>query len=279
MGRRRGLRSRRSDQHRVEESARSQHHRGLCRGNAGPGPDTLNPYAKAPWVIGVAAGTKEGGLAGFSSRGTPRERRLGNADPLDDYDAPTIVAPGTGREFEANASRFTAAIVSTRSTTNVVANGSTDDLEIDPALVPFYTQISGTSMATPFIAGVVALMLDADITLQPDAVKTILTTTATRMPGFEDFEVGAGYVNAYAAVDQVFKRKKAYGAFVAPAFNYKINTTWGPAEAFTVNYAPQPPGPASSNTYRFTVEPGTGIIDVRIDFGTSDATSQGNSLG
>ena len=251
----------------------------FAAGNAGPGPDTLNPYAKAPWVIGVGAGTKEGGLAGFSSRGTPKERRLSNADPYDDYDAPTLVAPGTGREFDANASRFTAAIVSTRSVTNIVANGLTDDTEIDPGLVPFYTEISGTSMATPFVAGVAALMLDADITLQPDQIKQILVETTSRMPGYEEFEVGAGYVNAYAAVDKVFKRKKAYGSFVTPPFTYKITTAWGAAEAFTVNYSPQPPGPDSANTHRFTVQAGTGILDVRIDFGNTDATSQGNSLG
>jgi hypothetical protein len=31
--------------------------------------ESLNPYSVAPWVIGVAAGTKDGKLADFSSRG------------------------------------------------------------------------------------------------------------------------------------------------------------------------------------------------------------------
>ena len=35
-----------------------------------------------------------------------------------------------------------------------------------------------------------ALMLDADPTLTPDEIKAILTNTASRMPGFDDFEVG-----------------------------------------------------------------------------------------
>jgi serine protease AprX len=252
----------------------------FAAGNAGPGPDTLNPYAKAPWVIGVAAGTKEGGLAGFSSRGTPKDRRLSNSDPNDDYDAPTLTAPGTGREFETNAAKFTAAIVSTRAVSNVVANGATDDTEIPPAYVPFYTQISGTSMATPFVAGVAALMLDANPLLTPDEIKQILVSTASRMPGYEEYEVGAGCINAYAAVDSVFKRSKPYGTFVTPAFNYRIDTAWGPAQSFTVNYTPQAPGPDSTNTFRFTVDPGIGIVDVRIDYGNNAATEQtGNSLG
>ena len=134
----------------------------FAAGNSGPGKDTINPYAKAPWVIGVAAGTKEGGLAGFSSRGVPAADRLGNADPNDDYNAPTITAPGTGREFESNAGKFTSDVVSVRSATNIFANGLTADTELPAAYLPYYTQISGTSMATPFIAGTIALMLDAD---------------------------------------------------------------------------------------------------------------------
>ena len=74
-------------------------------------------------------------------------------------------------------------------------------------------------MATPYVAGVVALMLDADPTLSPDEVRQIITETATRMPGYADFEVGAGYINAYAAVDKVFNRAKNYNTFNNPTFN------------------------------------------------------------
>src|SRR5207248_10354179 len=93
------------------------------------------------------------------------------------------------------------------------ANGLDADTEIPVGLIPFYTQISGTSMATPFVAGVVALMLDADPTLNPDEIKQILTQTATTMPGYKDYEVGAGYVNAYAAADKVYNRAKTYQNF------------------------------------------------------------------
>src|SRR6185295_13907826 len=208
---------------------------------------------KAPWVIGVAAGSKEGDLADFSSRGVRRDIRLSNEDPNDDFNAPAITAPGTGRIYETNAGKFTSAIVSTRSTVNLVANGLDADAELPPAYIPFYTQISGTSMATPFIAGVVALMLDADPTLSPDQVKSILTQTASRMPGFEDFEVGAGYVNVYAAVDKVINRSRAYGQSFNHTFNAQF-TVSGPApEHAHVDYSPAGmPGPDSANAHSFT---------------------------
>src|SRR5438270_2701169 len=68
-------------------------------GNDGSAKNTLSPYAQAPWVIGVAAGTKDGMLADFSSRGLPREERLSDSDPANDNEAPTITAPGNGRFF------------------------------------------------------------------------------------------------------------------------------------------------------------------------------------
>jgi hypothetical protein len=40
----------------------------FAAGNSG-GPDMLNQHTTSPWVVGVAAGTKDFGLADFSSRG------------------------------------------------------------------------------------------------------------------------------------------------------------------------------------------------------------------
>jgi serine protease AprX len=258
----------------------------FAAGNSGPGRDTMNPYAKAPWVIGVAAGTKEGGLASFSSRGVPQSERLSNSDPNDDYNAPTITAPGTGREFDADSAKFSLAVVSARSKSNIFANGLTDDTEIPVNYLPYYTQISGTSMATPFVAGTVALMLDADPTLSPDDVKQILTDTASRMPGREEWEVGAGYINAYAAVDKVFNRSKAYGLNFTHNFNAKF-TVSGPApEQVHIDYDPTAtPCPAGSNTtctsanaHAFTVQGGMSVLDIFATF-TNLATGDGNTIG
>ncbi len=252
----------------------------FAAGNSGPGRDTHNPYAKAPWVISVGAGTKEGGLAGFSSRGIPKEERLSDNDPNNDFDAPTIVAPGTGREFETNAAKYSAAYVSTRSKSNMFANGLTDDAELPVSAVPFYTQISGTSMATPHIAGVVALMLDADPTLSADEIKQILVNTASRMPGYEEFQVGAGYVNAFAAVDKVFNRAKNYGSYNAPQFNAQYSVSGPAPESFRINYSPTGlPGPGSVNSRNFTVQNGMNVLDVFAKFDNVLQTGDGNTIG
>ncbi|HEV8487423.1 MAG TPA: S8 family serine peptidase [Blastocatellia bacterium] len=263
----------------------------FAAGNSGPGKDTLNPYAAAPWVIGVAAGTKEGGLAGFSSRGIPRADRLSNGDPTDDFTAPAITAPGTGREFASDQGKFTSDVVSVRSKTNVFANGLDADAEIPVAFVPFYTQISGTSMATPFIAGTVGLMLDADPTLTPDQVKQILQQTASQMAGFSEFEVGAGYVNVYAALDKVFNRSKNYGTYSGAVdvrqFNAQFNIS-KPTSAdfpqnpkpFHIDYNPAAlPGPGSSNSTTFIVQPGISVLDVFANIDNALMTGDGNTIG
>jgi serine protease AprX len=248
-------------------------------GNAGPTKNTYNPYAKAPWVIGVAAGTKEGDLADFSSRGTPREERLSNEDPNDDFDAPVITAPGTGRAFESNAGRFTSAIVSTRSTSNLTSNGTTADAELAPGMIPFYTQISGTSMATPFVAGTIALMLDADPTLSPDEIREIITSTATKMPGRADWEVGSGYLNSYAAVDKVFNRSRGYANFQNETYNTQFGEERPPQQAFHIDFNPAVSGAASTNAKTFTVQPGMNVLDVFATVNDPAGEGLGNVVG
>jgi serine protease AprX len=255
-------------------------------GNDGPAKNTLSPYAQAPWVIGVAAGTKEGMLANFSSRGIKREERLADNNPFNDNAAPTLTAPGTGRSFESSFDRFgfTSDIVSVRASTNLTANGTWfsnigADTELSVGMLPFYTQISGTSMATPFVAGVVALMLDADPTLTPDEIKQILIDTTTRMPGYQDFEVGAGYINAYAALDKVYNRSKAYHNFSDVTFNAQFSEERPPVQNFHIDYDPSVSGPGSTNSRNFTVEPNMNVLDVWAQVDTFAEEGTGNFVG
>ena len=144
----------------------------FAAGNEGPGADTLNPYSASPCVISVAAGDKvSGALADFSSRGVKDDK----------LHHPDITGPGVD-------------IIAGRATTGAVTPPYTGDLEFGA----FYSSISGTSMATPHISGVVALMLGVNPNLNLDSVLAALTSTATPMPCALD-ECGAGYVNALEA--------------------------------------------------------------------------------
>ncbi|HSX60158.1 MAG TPA: S8 family serine peptidase [Tahibacter sp.] len=168
----------------------------FAAGNDGPGADTHNPYAQAPWVISVAAGTKDPALAlaDFSSRGNPGESgsfTMPDGQNWTYVNAPTVVAPGVD-------------IVSTRALTGLLpVLALPQDLSLTPQHVPFYTHMSGTSMATPHAAGVVALLLEANPTLLPADVRKALQLGAVPMSGHAGWEVGAGYLDAYAALQIV----------------------------------------------------------------------------
>jgi serine protease len=68
-------------------------------------------------------------------------------------------------------------------------------------LTPIYAYYEGTSMASPHVAGVAALLLAINPALTPDQIDSLLTSTAVDLgaPGRDDF-YGNGLVNAYAAV-------------------------------------------------------------------------------
>ena len=66
-----------------------------------------------------------------------------------------------------------------------------------------YELKSGTSQATPIVAGVIALMLEKNSTLTPAQISEIIETTATSKPATKNNTVGAGIVNALAAVNSI----------------------------------------------------------------------------
>ncbi|MBA6390261.1 S8 family serine peptidase [Colwellia sp. BRX10-3] len=201
-------------------------------GNSGSGEATITGnFKKAPWVITVAAGDKEGKLADFSSRGVKgKGGEVMVGDEMFHWeDRPTVTGPGVD-------------IISTRaSLSSLSALSIGDDSEVmAPNHVPYYTSMSGTSMSAPHVAGIVALMLEANPSLTWREVKAILQETATNMPGRETWEAGAGYANAYAAVKSVVDQSLNFGSTtkIERNFNAKALTSVQAEYAETVTFSP-----------------------------------------
>ncbi len=142
----------------------------------------------APWVLTVGASSHMGtaariddDMAGFSSRGPSR---------FDYLAKPDIVAPGVGLVSMSEPGSF---LYETRPVNRIWG------------LLPFgpapYFSLSGTSMAAPVVSGTVALMLQANPSLTPNAVKAILQYTSETHTGHDYLTQGAGFLNARGAVE------------------------------------------------------------------------------
>ncbi|WP_211371747.1 S8 family peptidase [Marilutibacter maris] len=229
----------------------------FAAGNDGPGEDTHNPYAQAPWVISVGAGEKDGVLTGFSSRGKRGEMgdfTMPDGSQWTYINEPTVVATGVD-------------IISTRDTAGTLPllEAQHDAEAIDPAHLPFYTHMSGTSMATPHVSGIVALMLEANPNLTPAQVKDILQRTATNMTGRLPWEAGAGHVNAYAAVAEAAGLRDDHGATVNAlrSFNANALLTPGSTQPFSFQFSPV----GETGEQSFTVGADAAWVSVRATIG------------
>ena len=162
-------------------------------GNAGKDPQGYTRYGgvtapgNAPWVLTVGASSHMGTsdraddtMAAFSSRG-PTGYDL-NAKP-------DLVAPGVGIE---SLSDPLSAFYTSKAA--YLLDGTV------PTSYRPYLSLSGTSMATPVVAGTVALMLQANPALTPNAVKAILQYTSQHYSGYDALTQGTGFVNAEGAV-------------------------------------------------------------------------------
>jgi len=163
----------------------------------------VNPLSvSTEGAIGVAATPKDSRtvLADYSSRGDPVERTARD-EPVR-YE-PFISAPGTG-------------VVSARRpgvAPHVQQPGSNLGAGPHPRAPVTdrrYIAMSGTSIAAAHVAGAIALMQEAAVKangcfLLASDVTDILRATATPMPGYESWEVGAGALNVPAAVSAASK--------------------------------------------------------------------------
>jgi serine protease AprX len=170
---------------------------------------TITSPGNSPYVITVGAIN----TVGTASRSDDKIASYSSKGPtLFDYVIkPDLMAPGN-RIFSVRdkGSYLDEAYPENRVPVYVYAAASNEG-------TPHYFQLSGTSMATPMVAGAAALLLQKDASLTPDELKARLMKTASKFPQttsvatdptsgvqyvsqYDIFSVGAGYLDIQAAL-------------------------------------------------------------------------------
>jgi serine protease AprX len=235
----------------------------FAAGNSGNDEMSLNPFSEAPWVISVGSGTIGHALSDFSSTGLVYDNSEGgyigagghtvySGDRIGVYH-PDVVAPGSS-------------ISSSCTSTGTV---------IVPCIANGNATASGTSMASPHIAGAVAVLLQANPNLSPTQVRQALQATATPILDANGqplpfWQVGYGYVDLSAAVNLV--RQASWKTKLSSA-DSKANSRVLASDGFKVSrsefwtYAPPRAtvaGTTDAHTYRVNVDSTTDYLKVTL---------------
>ncbi|WDF43305.1 S8 family serine peptidase [Streptomyces sp. T12] len=134
----------------------------IAAGNEGPSDTTLGTPGSAAAALTVAAVDRHDKIADFSSRGPTADGRL----------KPDIAAPGV----------------------DIVAAQAAHTSEGEE-VAPGYVSMSGTSMATPHIAGAAAILAQEHPDWTGERIKAALTASVKPLTGTTAYEAGAGRVD------------------------------------------------------------------------------------
>lgn len=211
----------------------------FAAGNSGPTAGTVGSPPAYPEAIAVGATDQTGQVASFSARGLVVWQNLDGSGPAAGtvLVKPDVVAPGV-------------TILST------VGGG--------------YLAYSGTSMAAPHVAGVAALLKQANPTLGAADIAQILRQTATDIgPAGADPAAGAGSVNALAAVGAALGPAPDTRLVAAPpavvtlnALTYQVRVSGGDSVRARIDGGAWTP-PTTSMTVTLTVGEGRHVIEVQ----------------
>ncbi len=189
-------------------------------GNMGFG--TVTAPGNDPFVLTVGATKDNGSGSPFSETKTSYSSK--GPTTYDHVVKPDIMAPGNG-------------IVSLAAPGATLENAYPWEIRPGNDGVNNYFKLSGTSMATPVVAGAAAILLQEQKTLTPDQVKARLMKTAYKMGMFSTsayvphlmmsfvdfydlFSVGSGLLNVQAAVANNDLAPANVGAALSPAAVY-----------------------------------------------------------
>lgn len=194
--------------------------------------NTIGSPGTARKAITVGSTTKSDQISNFSSRG-PNNKIYTTK--------PEIVAPGSDIYSSFPINR----------TSQMTSKGYSAN----------YESISGTSMATPHVAGVCALIKKLHPNWTPEQIKSAVMTTAINL-GEDAMTQGAGRVDAYSAASVtsfVFPSKLDFG------FNYGDEENWSVIKTITVTNH-------NDNTQTYTITTNDLIAGIEIITSSSEFT-------
>ncbi|MFJ1973247.1 S8 family peptidase [Streptomyces sp. NPDC087903] len=141
----------------------------IAAGNEGPAAGTVGSPGSAAAALTVGAVDRTDAMADFSSRGPTADGSL----------KPDLTAPGV----------------------DIVAAKAAEGTEGDPA-ADGYVSMSGTSMATPHVAGAAAILAQRHPDWTGERIKAALTASAKPTAGVSAFAQGTGRTDLPRALDQ-----------------------------------------------------------------------------
>lgn len=204
----------------------------VAAGNENQDAGNSNP-ANCSGVVAVAAVNRSGGRAYYSNYGTVVD----------------LAAPGGDvRSSAANG------ILSTLNTGTTTPGSDS------------YAFYQGTSMATPHIAGVAALLYQKKSTATPDEIESTLKNTARAFPATCS-GCGTGIVDAAAAVTAIAGGGGGGSVLQNGVPVSNLSGSTGTELRFTMDV------PSGASNLKFVITGGSGDADLYVKFGTAPTTS------
>ncbi|SNT60394.1 S8 family peptidase [Actinacidiphila glaucinigra] len=234
----------------------------IAAGNRGPAAATIGTPGSAAAALTVGAVDRTDAIADFSSHGPTADGSL----------KPDLTAPGV----------------------DIVAARAAEGVEGDPA-ADGYVSMSGTSMATPHVAGAAAILAQRHPDWTGEWIKDALTGSAAATPGLSAFAQGTGRTDIARAMDRPVTSSPALGFGTArwphaddepvtKEITYRNDgdrpvTLDLAAEAFGEDGKPAAEGMFTVSSQRLTVPAGgtaTAAVTADTRAGTADGTFGGS---
>jgi len=223
---------------------------------------TTNPYSMAPWVISAGSATVAKEKSGFSSSGLMFDNS--QAASLDENGHVHFDGDGLGLSHPDVSSPGS----------NILSAGTPTGVTATPGTPPGGSAtLSGTSMAAPHIAGLAAVLLQANPALTPDQVRQVMQVSSVPMRDQSAFwRSGYGFVDARRALDLVLNpgfsqamldglQAQADGA-VRAARSYRVLSS----DHWLFNQLPLTVGGLDTRSFQIEVGPHTDALRASIAF-------------